>query len=751
MGVKQSPDFAQEVMEDVLRGIDEADVYLDDIGAFNSSWEEHMVTLEKILSCLQENGFTINPLKCEWAVQETDWLGYWLTPLGLKPWKKKIDAILHLNPPTTVKELCSFIGAITHYRNMYPHRAHILSPLTELTKHPKGKIPWEAKHQQAFDQIKALMACDALLRYPDHNKPFHIYTDASDYQLGAVIMQDDMPVAFYSRKLNAAQRNYTTMEKELLSIVTTLNEFRTMLLGCKELHIHTDHKNLTFATLNSQRVLRWCLFLEEFHPIFHYIKGVDNHIADALLRLSSSWGQDSSNSTRSPLEQLLRNKLASRHEHTDASGDSPPQGASDPNITAETHAYSMAMDNNLLDCFAHYPLAEPPLPLSYERCAAAQQQNLKLQQKVKDDPKHFQYMQLAENANLICRMTTDSHDEWKICLPTAELKPTIRWYHHTLGHAGMSRTYDTIATYYWHPELRKKCEDIIGSCDPCQRNKLPGKGYGELPPRNAAQTAWQEIAVDLIGPWTIQSRGQEIQFYALTIIDTVTNFCEIVQIHEKTADHVASQFRDTWLSRYPRPVRVIYDQGNEFLGYEFQKMLHSNGIKSNVSTVKNPMSNAIVERLHQTITNSLHASLYGHRLSGGQQRANATVHSILQQAAYAVRATVHHTLKYSPGALVFGRDMILDIPVIADLRAITQHRQQIIDKRTIEQNRKRLYHDYQPGDEVLMLTYNPSKLEPRAHGPYEIIKTHTNGTVTIRISPTVTERINIRRIKPYRR
>ena len=121
-------------------------------------------------------------------------------------------------------------------------------------------------------------------------------------------------------------------------------------------------------------------------------------------------------------------------------------------------------------------------------------------------------------------------------------------------------------------------KDIIGSCDPCQRNKLPGKRYGK-PPHNAAQTDWQEI-----------------QFYALT------------QIHEKTAYRVASQVRET-LSRYPRPVCVIYDQGNEFLGYEFQQMLHSNGIKSNLSTVKNPMSNAIVEQLHQTIINSLHASL----------------------------------------------------------------------------------------------------------------------------------------------
>ena len=103
MGLKQSPDFAQEIMEDVLHDIEECDCYIDDVGCFDSSWDLHLQTLKRVLTRLSDNGFTVHLEKCEWAVQETDWLGYWLTPTRLKPWCKKIEAILHLECPQTVK------------------------------------------------------------------------------------------------------------------------------------------------------------------------------------------------------------------------------------------------------------------------------------------------------------------------------------------------------------------------------------------------------------------------------------------------------------------------------------------------------------------------------------------------------------------------------------------------------------------------------------------------------------------------
>ncbi len=149
MGHKCSPDIAQAAMENVLSDIENANVYIDDVGAFSNDWDHHVYLLATILRQLCENGFTINPLMCEWAVKETDWLGYWLTRQGLKPWKNKIDAILHMDRPCNATELRMFIGCVNYYCDMWPSCAHILKLLTDQSSFKKESSyqmdRWNAK------------------------------------------------------------------------------------------------------------------------------------------------------------------------------------------------------------------------------------------------------------------------------------------------------------------------------------------------------------------------------------------------------------------------------------------------------------------------------------------------------------------------------------------------------------------------------------------------------------------------------
>ena len=155
-----------------------------------------------------------------------------------------------------------------------------LAPLSELTG-KTSKCEWTEKHTEAFEAVEQALSEEAQSWCPDFTKLFEMHTDASEYQLGAVIAQDDKPIAFFSRKLNKSQCNYTIVELELLVIVETLKEFCSALLG-QDVTTHTDHENLAHGVFNAKRVMKWCLTCEEHRPKLVYLKGEENAVANAL-------------------------------------------------------------------------------------------------------------------------------------------------------------------------------------------------------------------------------------------------------------------------------------------------------------------------------------------------------------------------------------------------------------------------------------------------------------------------------------
>ncbi len=172
---------------------------------------------QQVFIWFHDAGLKINAIKSVFCVQETEYLGYILTRGGIKPQPKKVQAILALNPPNNVKELWQFLGMVQYYWDMWQKRSEILAPVTDLvrecgetktTKQIKTKKKpwrWESINQQAFDNMKATIAKEVVLAYPDFTKPFEIYTDASTMQLGSMITQGNRPIAFFSRKLYVMQ------------------------------------------------------------------------------------------------------------------------------------------------------------------------------------------------------------------------------------------------------------------------------------------------------------------------------------------------------------------------------------------------------------------------------------------------------------------------------------------------------------------------------------------------------------------
>lgn len=720
MGLANSPDWAQATMEEIFKDmLHKVEVYLDDVGIFDNTWEEHLQTVAQVLTRLQDHDFTVKPDKCEWAVRETSFLGFWLTPTGLKQWPRKVEAILKLGKPKTLKQLRAFVGMVNFYRLFHKRRAHIMAPLTDLTGLTKEEQRhfsryWTAKHDKAFEETKQMVAKETLLKYPDPNKPFVVETDASDKQIGAVILQEGSPVAFYSRKLTGPQSRYPIPDKEALSIVEVLSVFRSMLLGA-DITVKTDHMNLTRDNITSQRLLNWRLLIEEFAPTLQYVQGDTNVGADMLSRYPLLEEEQ-----EAPMPSL---GTSTKHNLTKSEFDN--------DVIAEAMLY--------------YPEEIERFPLNFEDIMKQQQSDaevlLLLNQPGYKVEEYY-------GTQLVCKVDDNAI---KIILPDKMMKQTIEWYHYVCGHVGIDRLYKSLNLFFYNKGMKGKIEDYISACDSCQRNKAPGPGYAELPPRNATEAPFEQVAVDLIGPWTIEIPGYgRLSFRALTIIDQATTLSEIVRIDNKSSMHVTMQFENQWLARYPRPMSCIYDPGSEFIGQAFQKCLNRNGIEAAPSSVKNPQSNAVCERLHSTIGDILRSMIHENPPTNVAQ-AYEIIDTALASAQFAVRATVHRTMGLSPGAIVFHRDMFHPIPLLVNYNELKERRQHVIDENNRRANQRRRFLDYQPGQEVLVLTYQPDKMEPRATGPFKIASVHVNGTVTIQRADNVVERINVRRIRPYRR
>jgi transposase InsO family protein len=185
----------------------------------------------------------------------------------------------------------------------------------------------------------------------------------------------------------------------------------------------------------------------------------------------------------------------------------------------------------------------------------------------------------------------------------------------------------------------------------------------KLLPRQAGPVPWNEVAVDLIGSWMLKVQGSKVKSNALTCIDPVSNLVEIVCIHNKTAAHAITISENSWIARYPQPLRCTHDNSGKFIGNDFQRVLEINCIKDIPTTVKNPQSNAVCKRVHQTAGNILQTLELPHPPQTLQE-AQMLVGSALATTIHAYRVAIHTTLKVSPGAFVFQQDMFLDMPII---------------------------------------------------------------------------------------
>ncbi len=291
-GLSNAVAFFQRSMENILDGLTNSKAYLDDVMTHSRTFKEHLVHLELVFKRLDEANLKIKPSKCLFVARETKFLGFDISIAGIKPCDDKLDAIKNYPVPKNQKGVKRFLGLASYYRKFIRNYSSTVDPINKLLK--KGvKFEWSNECQECFNKVIGLLINPPILAFPDLNREFCLTTDASCSGLGAVLSQvmddgEEKVIAYASRTLSDAEKNYSATELECLAVVWATDNFRHYLYG-RKFTVWSDHNPLVYlnnAKNKHSKVTRWRLDLAEYNYEIKYKKGIKNTNADALSRVN---------------------------------------------------------------------------------------------------------------------------------------------------------------------------------------------------------------------------------------------------------------------------------------------------------------------------------------------------------------------------------------------------------------------------------------------------------------------------------
>ena len=301
-GIKTAPSIWQRAMGQTLQGIPNVEVMLDDIIVTGKSDAAHLENLEAVLKRLAEKNLRINVQKCRFFMERIEYCGHEIDKYGLHKTNAKIEAVQNAPRPQDVSSVRGFIGLINYYHRFLPNLSSVLHPLNQLLE-KDHTWEWSRECEDAFKEAKRLVTSEQVLAHYDPDLPVRVACDASPYGLGAVlshVMSDgsEKPVAFASRTLNRAERNYSQIDKEALALVWGIRKFNHYLYG-RRFTLVTDHQPLTaifhpekgIPAMTAARMQRYALQLAAHDYEIKYRTSAKHGNADGLSRVPMPTGK----------------------------------------------------------------------------------------------------------------------------------------------------------------------------------------------------------------------------------------------------------------------------------------------------------------------------------------------------------------------------------------------------------------------------------------------------------------------------
>ncbi|MGL5707932.1 MAG: reverse transcriptase domain-containing protein [Aeromonas sp.] len=284
-GLTNAPRVFQRIMHKLLGHLIFLRIFLDDVLIFSDSFEEHEKHVNQVLDILNKNNISIGFEKSNFCCQSVKYLGLILSHEGFKPDISRVQEFKQLPPPKTMRQLQKILGFLNWFRPFIPNLSTILVPITDKTQKNSHKFEWTLQDKKIIDSVYEKIENATILSYPNFNEPFYLDVDASEKGIGSILYQDKKLIGIFSKKFTPIQLNYTIPEKEFYAIFMSLEYFKKIIF-CSRVIINTDHLNLiNNCSIQSSRVNRWKLIMEEYNIELKYKKGTNNIAADVLSRV----------------------------------------------------------------------------------------------------------------------------------------------------------------------------------------------------------------------------------------------------------------------------------------------------------------------------------------------------------------------------------------------------------------------------------------------------------------------------------
>ena len=650
-GLKNAPGTFQRAADVILAKVrwQTALVYLDDVIVYSKNVSEHYDHLRVVLDLLMSAGVSLRIEKCHFFQESCDYLGHKISPGKLEVAKKCQEAIKKAIPPTNVTELRSFLGLCNVYRRFVASFARVAAPLTaKLQKdRPFNFGPLNKEETEAYERLRDSMISPPVLALPTAGKPYVLDTDACDYQVGCVLLQEqddgtNRPVGYWSRSLSKAEKNYSTTEKECLAIVWAALTLRPYLEG-QRFTLRTDHDSLRWIMNLSDasgRLQRWRLRLADFEYDVVHRAGIKHQAADALSRMPTD-GSD-----QTPLDDAIPT-LAVEASHTERSETQPdPQEFVEENdyldgCPASEHDFGEIA--GLPDVLALNDKSEPPGEITITSLREAQQndkfcQHVRSSLDLPDSP-----FGVTHEDILVRRSPLDGSLQKVVPF---SLIPIILYHAHYpvhAGHPGGTRMYETIRReYYW----RSMVNDIFQAakdCRSCARVRgTRGHKQHELTLFPAVDPL-AFVAMDLVGPFVKTKKGFSS---ILVITDRFSKIARAIPMSSTTAGAVANAFMEHWICPYGIPTYILTDNGPQFVAKIFDHLVTMLGVSHLRTTAYHPQTNGQAERYNRTLVTRLIHYVSEHQNDWDQ---------FVQPLTYAYNTQVHRTTGFAPFELTLAR------------------------------------------------------------------------------------------------